>query len=80
MKPFLLTMGMEHYPESGDGDWVNVYATLKEAESDVINIQSTPYNHGYYMYRPLAEVGKSRKYCWYEIIDLREWGVFDESK
>lgn len=85
MKPFLLTMGKEYYPESGDGDWIKCYETLEDAEKDVVHIKPGRYSFGYYVYKPSCPNEQYHDimcvhYDWYEIIDLREWGVFDESE
>ena len=63
MKYFLLTAGDNHYPYSGDGNWIGTYASWDEAHNEVEFV-----NKLYYKYRI-----KGEKYDWFVIIDLRDW-------
>lgn len=58
-KPFLLIAGYWYYPESGTGDWIRCYASIKEIE-------------GYEDSEGKYCIGKER-YDWYTVVDLREW-------
>ena len=78
MLPFLLIAGDGYYPQQGTGDWIKCFATEREAQDAVAKIpihnyytkgkQKGEIKNTYYQY-----VVGSRKYDWYEIVDLRKW-------
>lgn len=69
MKPFLLTMGYNYYPEAGTEDWKKCFETREAAEEAVL-LKET------YLGEPLHRqkcVYEGKEWDWYEIIDLRDW-------
>lgn len=68
MKYFLLLAGMDYYPASRTGNWIDAFETLEEAQkviekSDIV----------YFDYK----IGDCY-YDWFEIVDLRKW-IDDET-
>ena len=70
MKPYLLTMGY-HY-DSGD-DWIGAFRTYDEA---LANVVTTEIKHGEKRYHALDQF--NARYETFNIINLEDWGVFDE--
>jgi hypothetical protein len=66
-KPYLLIAGEDHYPCSGTGDWKGRFESYGEAESQVVMLE------GEYLLYNYSVMGE--KCDWYEIVDLRTWGV-----
>ena len=78
MKRFLLTAGDSYYPQSGDGDWVDMFETREEAEAQVITKQEHEYfsrgpRKGQIKESHTIRYIKDRRIDWYEVIDLETW-------
>jgi len=64
MKQFLLIAGYQYYPSKGSSDWVGVYESEEEIESQIKIISKNDTN-GYEI--------DGVVYDWYEVVDLRKW-------
>lgn len=79
MKPFLLMAGDNYYPSGGSQDWIGCYETLEEAQAQVSRIEE---NQVVTIGKSKGQinviwhyeiVGKTGKFDWYEVEDLRSW-------
>ncbi len=64
MKYFLLIAGEYFYPESGTSDWIDTFASEKEAQDQVKVINEVI---------PGDVEINGKRYDWYKIVDLKEW-------
>lgn len=68
MKYFLLVAGEQYYPDRGAGDWIECFESYEDAQMNVLKLEDDS-RHNYIINTPEG----SRKYDWYEIINLKDW-------
>jgi hypothetical protein len=66
-KPYLLIAGDYYYPPVGTSGWVGCFASVEEAEAQIITGLGL---HGEPMYK-IRGIEETRD--WYKIVDLRDW-------